>query len=93
LAEFKPANPNILVHDLDEEFKDADDFVDAFLKKYPTAWGYVCAYAPAYSKDGNSAIVVFEGGPNGIHGLNWVYMLTKKGKKWEVRWRHCRPRT
>ena len=47
---------------------------------------------PGYSKDGRSAVILFEGGPNGIHGLNWVYMLAKKGKRWEVQWRHCRPR-
>jgi hypothetical protein len=88
LADFKPANRNILVRNLDKEFKDSADFVGDFLKKYPTAWGYVWAYPPAYSKDGESAIVLFEGGPNGIHGLSWVYMLNKKGKRWEVKWRH-----
>jgi hypothetical protein len=89
LADFKPANPNILVRDLDKEFKDSDLFARAFLKKYPTAWGYVWAYPPGYSRDGKAAIVVFEGGPNGIHGLTWVYVLSKKGKRWEVQWRHC----
>lgn len=89
LADFQPANPDILVHDLEMEFKDADGFVDAFLEKYPRSWGYVWAYLPAYSKDGNTALVVFEGGPNGDHGLNWVYMLTRKGKRWDVEWRHC----
>jgi hypothetical protein len=79
LADFKPANSNIIVRDLDRLFEEADAPLDAFLKKYPTAWGFVWAYQPGYSK-------------NGTHGLNWVYMLTKKGKRWEVEWRHCRPR-
>lgn len=92
LADFKPANPDIIVRDLDRMFEEADDPLEEFSKRYPTAWGYVWAYLPGYSKDGKSAIVVFEGGPNGSHGLNWVYMLTKGEKRWEVRWRHCRPR-
>jgi hypothetical protein len=43
---------------------------------------------PGYSKDGKSAVVLVEGGPNGDHGASWVYMLTNKGKLWEVQWRH-----
>lgn len=92
LADFKPANPNIILLDLDGLLDRSVDPVKEFLKQYPKAWGYVWAYAPAYSKDGNSAVVVYEGGPNSIHGLNWVYMLTRKGDKWVIQWRHCRPR-
>lgn len=92
LADFKPTNPDIIVRDLDELFNKAGYGVAVFDKQYPSAWGYVGAYPPGYSKDGNSAVVVFEGGPNGIHGLNWVYMLAKKGKRWEVQWRHLCPR-
>ena len=73
-------------------FEEADDPLEQFRKTYPAAWGFVWAFQPGYSKDGKTAIVLFEGGPNGIHGLNWVYMLTKKGKRWDVQWRHCRPR-
>lgn len=92
LKDFKPANPDILVRDLDKMFEKAYDPIEVFRKQYPTAWGYVWAYPPGYSKDGKTAIVLFEGGPNGEHGLNWVYMLTKKGKSWHVQWRHCCPR-
>ncbi len=92
MTDFRPANPNIFVRDLEKFFEEADDPLGEFLKKYPAAWGYVWAYMPAYSKDGKTAVVVFEGGPNGDHGLNWVYMLARKGKRWEVQWRHCRPR-
>lgn len=92
LKDFKPANTNIIVCDLEKVFEGEDYFLDAFRKRYPTAWGFVSAYLPAYSKDGTTALVVFEGGPNGDHGLNWVYLLTKKGMRWEVQWRHCHPR-
>lgn len=92
LADFKPANPNILVIDLDRMFEEAQDPNVQFLKRYPNAWGYVRAFLPGYSADGTSALVVFEGGPHGGHGLAWVYLLARKGKRWEVQWRHCRPR-
>jgi hypothetical protein len=92
LADFKPANPDILVRDLDKAVEKTDDFLDEFSKKYPKAWGFVWACHPAYSSDGQSAVVLFEGGPNGVHGLTWTYMLTRKTKRWEVQWRHCHPR-
>jgi hypothetical protein len=84
LADFQPVNPNIIVRDLDKMFKTPYGALEAFDKKYPTAWGYVWAYPPAYSRDGKTAVVLFEGGPNGEHGLNWVYMLARKGKRWDV---------
>jgi hypothetical protein len=91
LADFKPANPAIIVHDLDsmctEPFPPFKDGLEAIYKKYPTAWGYVWAYHPAYSKDGNSALVVFDA-PGGRHGGDWMYMLRKTGKRWAVVWRH-----
>jgi hypothetical protein len=92
LADFRPANPHIKMCDLDKLLGDSlFDGIDKFHKAYPDAWGYVRACRPAYSKDGAKAILLFGGGPNGIHGLDWVYMLTKKGKRWEVEWRHCEP--
>jgi hypothetical protein len=92
LKDFKPGNPNIIVRDLDKMFEEADFPLDAFLKEYPAAWGFVRAYPPGYSKDGRRAVVVFEGGPNGIHGLDWKYMLAKDKNRWIVLWRHCHPR-
>jgi hypothetical protein len=92
LADFKPANRDIIICDLGRLFEDAIDRekypLDAFRKKFPTAWGFVWAYPPGYSKDGKTAVVLFEGGPNGDHGLTWVYMVARKGKRWEVQWRH-----
>jgi hypothetical protein len=61
---------------------------DKLRKEYPAAWASVWVNIPGYSKDGNSAVVLVEGGPNGDHGASWVYMLTKKGKRWAVQWRH-----
>ena len=96
LADFKPANRDVILCDLDRLFDDALDrdeyYLNAFRKKFPTAWGFVWAYPPGYSKDGKTAVVFFEGGPNGSHGLSWVYMVARKGKRWEVLWRHLRPR-
>jgi len=92
LADFRPANSNIIVQDLDHMLEEPrgvlDDSLGAIRKKYPTAWGYVWAYLPGYSKDGKSAVVVFDR-PGGRHGGDWVYMLSKAGKRWEVVWRHC----
>ena len=83
LADLKPANPNIIVHDLDRIL---DEDLNATRRKYPNAWDHVWVYLPGYSKDGRSAIVVFE--LRGGHGGNWVYMLGKAERRWNVVWRH-----
>jgi hypothetical protein len=92
LADFKPANPVVVVEDLDQMLEEPDGFLKdalgAIRKKYPNTWGYVWAYPPGYSKDGKSAVMIFDA-PGGRHGGDWVYMLSKKGKRWEVVWRHC----
>ena len=58
LADFKPVNTNIIVQNLDHMLEKPqgvlDDSLNAIRRKYPTAWGYVRAYPPAYSKDGIS---------------------------------------
>ena len=91
LTDFKPTNAKIIVADLDSMLEGPrgilDDGLGAIRRKYPTAWGYVWAYPPSYSKDGKSAIVVFDE-PSGPHGGDWVYMLSKQAKGWEVVWRH-----
>jgi hypothetical protein len=89
LADFKPANPDIVVEDRDRLLRDGivGDPFPAIRAKYPAAWGYVFAYPPGYSRDGQSAIVVFYT-TIGIHWADWVYMLSKRGKRWEVVWRH-----
>jgi hypothetical protein len=91
LADFKPTNANIIVADLDSMLEQPrrilDEALEAIRRKYPTAWGYVFAYPPGYSEDGKSAIVVFDR-LSGRHGGDWVYMLSKRVKGWEVDWRH-----
>jgi hypothetical protein len=91
LADFKPANPNIILVDLDRMVKESRELLGPILgtipEKYPTAWGFVWAYLPGYSEDGHSALAAFDTA-QGVHGGDWVYMLKKKGKRWEVEWRH-----
>ena len=91
LADFKPANPNIVVRDLDKLFERPGGLFGAnveFEKRFPNACCYVGVHLPGYSTEGDSAIIVFQGGPRGDHNVNWVYMLSRKGKRWEVQWRH-----
>ena len=92
LADFKAANSDIVVRDLETEFKGEGSFVQNFIRKYPKAWGYVWASRPGYSKDGKSAAICFEGGPNGDHGMDWTYFLARNGNRWVVKWRHLHPR-
>jgi hypothetical protein len=94
LADFKPANSKIFVDNLDEIVAKSPDRGfdgghEAIRKKHPNVSEYLWAHPPGYSTDGNSAVVVF-GFPMGMHSGDWVFMLSKKGKQWEVDWRHCR---
>lgn len=93
LADFKPANPNIIVDDIedwiDEMVEPMKSLDQVFRKHHPTAWGFVEPILPAYSKDGKKAFVIFGGGRDGDHGLYWFYMLAREGKRWKVQWRHC----
>ncbi len=89
LADFKPANPDIIVYDLIRLFENQSQHYKAFRKAYPKAWGYVWAFLPGYSRDGKNAVVVFQSGGFGNHGENWVYLLTREGRRWVVQWRHC----
>jgi hypothetical protein len=90
LADFKPANPDIIVIDMDRLFEEAPGALTADLKfreQHSDAWGYVWASRPGYSEDGRSAVVTFHGDPP-PHGSDWVYMLAREGRRWEVQWRH-----
>jgi hypothetical protein len=86
LADFKPANPNIIVDNLDGMLDQSQGYFHAGLgaiqKKYSTSSIYVWPQAPGYSTDGNSAIAVF--GFPGMHGGDYTYTLSKKGKRWRV---------
>jgi hypothetical protein len=89
LADLKPASTNVVVADLDSMVEHGSGIylLRTIRRTYPTAWGYVWAYPPGYSKDGGSAVVVFNTRA-GSHGGDWVYMLTKRRKGWDVVWRH-----
>jgi hypothetical protein len=83
LAQFKPANPSILVHDVSNEEK---QFTQAFWKAYPQAKGFVTAWLPVYSKDGKAAVLRFWFGPT-AHSATGTYLLVKEQGKWKVAWR------
>src|SRR5262249_42141970 len=63
LSNFRPANPAIIVRDVDRDFKGMSGLAgwQAFEEKYPNALGYVRVSRLGYSRDGRSAIVVLEG--------------------------------
>jgi hypothetical protein len=79
LAGLRPSNPKILVRDLDAEFpkmRSGLGFAKNFRKNYLDSCGYVRVYLPGYSQDGQSAVVIWRGGPS-PHGLTWAYMLVR----------------
>ena len=80
---FKPKNPNILVGDLSgiNWYLSFD-----FEKKFPDAKGYVSAWLPGYSKDGNTAVVKVVFGPT-AHGATATYLLINQDGRWKVKWR------
>jgi hypothetical protein len=90
LADFKPANPSIIVDNLDAMLGKSESPLDAgvaaIFRKYPPPARPLWPRPPGYSKDGNSAIVIF-GLPMGVHGADWVYLLSRKGTRWVVQWR------
>lgn len=85
LAEFKPANPNILVRDL-SDLEQGIGFWQAFRTAYPQAKGFVTAWLPVYSKDGKAAVLRFWFGPTD-HGAAGTYLLVKEQGTWKVAWR------
>ncbi len=91
LADFRPASPSIIVDNLDAMLETPTSVLDvgegAIRRKYPPPSRPLWPRAPGYSSDGNSAIVAF-GLPMGMHGADWVYLLSRKGTRWVVDWRH-----
>jgi hypothetical protein len=57
------------------------------LQAYPCARGFVTAYLPGYSRDGNSAFVRAGAGPS-AHGATVTALLEKTGNTWTVKWYH-----
>jgi hypothetical protein len=78
---FKPSSSTILVRDL----RGLTGYGE-FERKYPDSAGYVEAWLPGYSKDGQTAILRASFGPT-PHGATTTYMLAWKNGRWTVVWR------
>ena len=89
LKDFRTEKAEVRLRDLYEEFKGlfGPEFVEKFWEKYPDSWGYVYAFLPGYSKDGKTAIVIFEEGPS-PHGAQVTYLMVKTEEGWKIRWRN-----
>lgn len=59
----------------------------AFEKAHPTARGWVEAYLPGYSKDGNRAVVRAGVGP-WAHAAMVTALIEKVGDTWVVKWHY-----
>lgn len=57
----------------------------AFEEAYPAACGFVRAYLPGYSADGNMAVARASVGPT-PHGATITALLEKTGNTWTVKW-------
>jgi hypothetical protein len=89
LADFRSSKAAIQIRDPYAEFEGSLDgfFAGAYWDKYPDSWRYVYAFLPGYSKDGKTAVVVFETGPS-PHGAEVTYFLVKSEAGWTVKWRN-----
>ncbi|HUS35628.1 MAG TPA: hypothetical protein VM680_09785 [Verrucomicrobiae bacterium] len=57
----------------------------SFEKAQPNARGWLEAYLPGYSKDGNVAVVRAGAGP-WAHAAMLTAVLEKRGTEWKVKW-------
>jgi len=73
----------IVVTDLTETWKQRNSFRET----HPKARGWLEAYLPGYSADGNSAVVRAAVGP-WAHAAMLTAVLEKSGDKWVVKWYH-----
>jgi hypothetical protein len=89
LADFRSTSAVIRIRDPYAEFEDSDGlgFARDYWDKYPDSWRYVYAFLPGYSKDGRTAVVVFDTGPS-PHGAQVTYLLVKSEAGWKVKWRN-----
>jgi hypothetical protein len=88
LADFRPTNRRIRVEDVKALYRRTDGHKSGILTDSATATEFVVAYPPAFSSNGISAIVVFVGLARRYHGSRWLCMLSRKGNRWKVDWRH-----
>lgn len=79
----------IRIRDVNAELEEASgfEFAEKYWDKYRESWGYAYAFLPGYSKDGKTAVVVFDEGPS-PHGAEITYLLVKSGGDWKVKWRN-----
>jgi hypothetical protein len=85
----EPKEAAATVADLDEQLGDAAgpaEQSERFWNLYPESWGFVYAFLPGYSADGNSAVVVLVSGPS-YHVRLDTYFLSKRDGAWRVDWR------
>jgi hypothetical protein len=74
----------IVVTNLNEMMEGRRPF-RSFEKAQPTARGWLEAYLPGYSKDGNVAVVRAGVGP-WAHAAMLTAVLEKRGNEWKVKW-------
>jgi hypothetical protein len=89
LADFHSDKAPVRIRDVDKEFDEffGLEFAEKFWERYQDSWGYAYAYLPGYSKDGKTAVLIFEAGPS-PHGSEVTYLLVKSGGGWKVKWRN-----
>jgi hypothetical protein len=90
LQDFRTEKAQIRLRAVYEEFKDSFglEFAEKFWEKYADSWGYVYAFLPGYSKDGKTAVVIFDDGPS-PHGAQVTYLMVKAEEGWKIKWRNC----
>jgi hypothetical protein len=74
----------ILVSDLSEVWK-ARSSAPGFRESFPKARGWLVAYLPGYSKNGEYAVVRGNAGPS-PHGASVTALLKRSGDKWVIKW-------
>ncbi len=87
LEDFRTEKAPVRIRDVYAELERAFDleFAQKYWEKYRDSWGYVYAFLPGYSKDGETAVVIFEAGPS-PHGSEVTYFLVKSEGSWKVKW-------
>jgi hypothetical protein len=87
LGDFRSRRAQVRIRDILEEFHGTEREFAEFWLPYSDSWRYVYAFLPAFSKDGNTAVLVFDAGPS-PHGAKIIYYLNKTEGAWQVKWRH-----
>lgn len=86
MSDFGWRDSRIIVTDLDREMSDSSGGLFGameFWERHPKSWGHVAVSMPGYSTDGETAIVVADGGPS-PHGEWWVFLVKRTGGRWRV---------